>query len=207
MSDDEQIDNVSDEIDNTPEEQETPKEQVRETARRSESHAPEKDAAPEFNAITSQEAFDRAVGARLAKERAKYAGFDDLKAKASKFDELQEADKTEAQRLQDRAEAAERERDQLKRSHLIADLAADAGLPKKMWKRVSGETREEIEADITDLLEGMPKPPEQAPAPKAAAISQKPRENLRGGGTPDEEPEETDPLKLADLVPRSRLPR
>lgn len=205
MSDDDQIDNVSEETDNTPDEQEAPKEQG--TARRSEPQEPERETAHEFNAITSQEAFDKAVGARLAKERAKYAGYEDLKAKATKFDELQDANKTETERLQSRAEAAERERDQLKRTHLISDLATDAGLPKKFWKRVSGETREEIEADIADLLDGMPKPAEPAPPKQPVAITTKPRENLRGGGTPDEEPEETDPLKLADLVPRSRLPR
>ncbi len=34
-------------------------------------------------------------------------------------------------------------------------------------------------------------------------LQRKPTENLSGGGKPNEEPEETDPAKLADAIPRS----
>lgn len=57
--------------------------------------------ASEFTPITSQEDLDRKLGERLARERSKYADYDDLKAKAAKFDEADAASKTELQKLQD----------------------------------------------------------------------------------------------------------
>lgn len=55
----------------------------------------------DFKPIGSQEELDRRVGERLARERAKFADYDDLKAKAEKFDEAEAATKTELQKLQD----------------------------------------------------------------------------------------------------------
>jgi hypothetical protein len=55
----------------------------------------------EFKPITNQDELDRRVGERLARERQKFADYDDLKAKAAKFDEAQAASKTELQQLQD----------------------------------------------------------------------------------------------------------
>ena len=60
---------------------------------------PEED--PEFQPITSQEDLDRRIGDRLARERAKFGDYDDLKAKAAKYDEADAASKTELQKLQD----------------------------------------------------------------------------------------------------------
>lgn len=65
------------------------------------------DDALEFKAITSQADLDKVLGDRLARERAKYADYDDIKAKAAKVDEAAEASKTEAQKLADRIQAAE----------------------------------------------------------------------------------------------------
>lgn len=61
------------------------------------------DGAPalEFTPITSQDDFDRRIGDRLAKERTKFADYDDLKAKATKFDEADAANKSELQKAQD----------------------------------------------------------------------------------------------------------
>ena len=40
---------------------------------------------PEFQPITSQEQLNALLGDRLARERAKFADYDELKAKAEKF--------------------------------------------------------------------------------------------------------------------------
>ena len=64
--------------------------------------------APSFSAITSQEEFDRRVADRLARQRAQFKDYDDLKRKAAEFDQLTEAQKSEAQKAADRAEAAEK---------------------------------------------------------------------------------------------------
>ena len=60
--------------------------------------------AAEFKAITSQAELDKLLGDRLARERAKYADYDDLKAKATAADE---ANKTEAEKAAERIKAAE----------------------------------------------------------------------------------------------------
>lgn len=56
---------------------------------------------PEFKAISSQEDLDRIVGQRLARERSKFADYDEVKAKAAKLDEAEAANKSELQKLQD----------------------------------------------------------------------------------------------------------
>lgn len=59
-----------------------------------------------FQPITSQEELDRALGARLAREREKFADYGDLKTKAAEYDKALEAAKTEQEKA---VEAARRE--------------------------------------------------------------------------------------------------
>ncbi len=49
----------------------------------------------------TQEALDRIIGERVARERAKYADYTDLKAKAQRLAEIEEAGKSEAQKSAD----------------------------------------------------------------------------------------------------------
>ena len=51
----------------------------------------------------TQADLDRIVQERVNRERAKYEGFEDFKAKAQKYDEQEEANKTELQKAQERA--------------------------------------------------------------------------------------------------------
>lgn len=89
-----------------------------------------------FVPIDSQEALDKIVQTRLARERSKYADYDDLKAKATKFDETVEANKTDLQKAIDRADRAER---QLQAAEA---LATRAGIIAEF----------QIPADYQDLL-------------------------------------------------------
>lgn len=61
---------------------------------------------PKFEPITSQADLDRILGNRLAREREKFADYDDLKAKAAELDQKREAEKTEAEKA---VEAARKE--------------------------------------------------------------------------------------------------
>lgn len=63
---------------------------------------------PEFTAVTSQADLDKIVSARLARERSKYADYDDLKSRAAEYDKIQQASKTETQKAVERAETAEK---------------------------------------------------------------------------------------------------
>ncbi|MGI5493827.1 hypothetical protein [Microtetraspora malaysiensis] len=62
---------------------------------------------PSFTPITSQEELNKLLSDRLARERAKFADYGDLKAKAAKLDEIEEANKTEAQKTAERLAQAE----------------------------------------------------------------------------------------------------
>lgn len=54
---------------------------------------------PEFEAITSQEEFDRRISARLRRETAKYRDYDTLKSKAEQYDALAAASRTDQERV------------------------------------------------------------------------------------------------------------
>lgn len=140
-----------------------------------------------FKAITSQDDFDAAIVKRLERERNKYKGYDDFKAKAEKFDAHEAEQGSEIEKLTRRAEKAEQERDaahgdltKAQRNDLVRDIADELGLPKSLVKRVQGDSDEDIRADIADLMSGLPspskvddkksedkkEPPSQAPKPK-----------------------------------------
>jgi len=80
--------------------------------------------ADQFTPITSQDDLNKILSDRLARERAKYADYRDLKAKASKLDELEAASKTEAERAAERLALLEREATQARADALRFKIAA-----------------------------------------------------------------------------------
>lgn len=79
----------------------------------------------------TQAELDRIVQDRLARQKSQFADYDDIKARAAKFDELEEQNKTELQKAQDRAAELERQaaestqkaKDALLRSAVVAEAA------------------------------------------------------------------------------------
>ena len=61
----------------------------------------------DFTPPASQEELNRIIGERLDRERKKFSDYDDLKAKASQFDALQESKKTDEQKWQERVTTLE----------------------------------------------------------------------------------------------------
>lgn len=102
----------------------------------------------------SQDDLNRIIAERVSRERAKYADYDDLKAKAGKFDELAEAQKSEIQRATERADAAEREAAEQRAEALRLRVAHKHGIP----------------ADHLDLLSGTDEAALEARAKKVAAL-------------------------------------
>lgn len=94
-------------------------------------------AASEFTAITSQEEFDKRLSARLERERAKYADYDDIKSELTKIQdanrsELDKATEKAAQSAKDVADKdAENARLRAAIKHKLeeADVAALEGVP------------------------------------------------------------------------------
>ena len=81
---------------------------------------------------------------------------------ARRLAELEEAGKSEAQRLEDRAATAQRDRDSAVRQALVYEVALSKGLAPDLAKRLVGNTREELEADADTVL-ALVAPPEPAP--------------------------------------------
>lgn len=106
----------------------------------------------EFKAPGSQEEFDRMVADRLNRERAKFADYDDLKAKAAKFDEADQASKSELQKAIERAESAEKALTPAQSQVARLEVALEKGLTATQAKRLVGSTREELSADADELL-------------------------------------------------------
>lgn len=108
--------------------------------------------ANQFEAITSQEEFDRRLADRLRREREKYSDYDDLKAAATRLAEIEEANKTEEQKRAEQlaelqAKVAEYEtREQI--AAWKAEVAAASGVPAAA---LAGSTKEEIEAHAETL--------------------------------------------------------
>jgi hypothetical protein len=117
-------------------------------------------------AVDDQELGEKGVKALEAmKQRAREAEAwrkenEPLVAKAR---EAEEASKSEAQKAAERAAQAEREAGEAKGMALRYEVAAEAGLPLKMARRLHGSTKEELEEDARDLLETLGKPGEQKP--------------------------------------------
>lgn len=72
---------------------------------------------------------------------------------AKRLSEIEEASKTEAQRLTDRMTAAEERASKAELSAMRSEVAVEKGLTPAQAKRLVGNTREELEADAADLLE------------------------------------------------------
>ena len=109
-----------------------------------------------YVAPATQADLDRIVESRLARERAKYEGFDELKAKATKFDEIEQANLTELQKATARAEKAEAEAEKARLVILRHEVAAANNLPAVLAARLQGATREEMEADAKALADLLP---------------------------------------------------
>lgn len=98
---------------------------------------------------------DSIVKERLKREREKHADYDELKAKAEKFDAAEEASKSELQKAVERAEALEKELSGLKaqqqRTQLVASVARDTGADAELLAKMGGTTEDEIRANA-DLI-------------------------------------------------------
>lgn len=85
-------------------------------------------AADEFKAITSQEDLNKIIDARLKREREKFSDYKDLKAKATKLDEIEQANQTEAEKAAKRLADLEAELNAVRRDSLRIKIANEHGI-------------------------------------------------------------------------------
>lgn len=128
----------------------------------------------------TQEEVNRLIGERVNKVNAKYADYPDLKAKAAKYDELQEASKSETEKLMDRVNRAESERDEMRaaiaRRDLLDKVSKETGVPSNLLK---GDTEEELVSSARQIAEFAKASEPGIPKDKGGAASQK---NADDGG-------------------------
>ena len=102
----------------------------------------------------TQDEVNAIVTDRLTRDRAKYADYDDLKVKAEKFDQIEEANKTELQKANERADGLQAELDKLKNENAVRDLrtkvANETGVPVNC---LTGNTEEECIAQAKAIAE------------------------------------------------------
>lgn len=102
----------------------------------------------------TQEELNSIVNDRLKRERAKYEDYEELKAKASKLDELEEANKTELQKANDQVEALKKELTALKSANSIREIrekvSAATGIPASL---LTGETEDDCLAQAKGILD------------------------------------------------------
>lgn len=102
----------------------------------------------------SQDELNKIVQERVAKEKAKYEGYEELKEKAAKFDEQTEASKTELQKATEKAEKLEAELKSLKKAEAINvarnKVAAEMLIPASL---LHGETEEECRTEAKAILD------------------------------------------------------
>lgn len=124
----------------------------------------------EFKAITSQADLDRILGDRLARERAKFADYDEVKAKAAEFDKVSEASKSEIQKALDRAAAAEKEAEGYRQREQVQKWARDivkgSSIPADVLR---GGTEEELRAHFEQLKALAPAAPRRTAVPAGKA--------------------------------------
>ena len=111
-----------------------------------------------FKPVTSQADLDRIIGERVARERGKYADYDEIKAKAAKFDEAQAASLSEIERERQAREAAESELNKYRTREQVTkwaeEITKDSGVPASALR---GSTREELEEHF-NVLSSLLKP-------------------------------------------------
>lgn len=95
----------------------------------------------------TQDEVNAIVGKRLAEEKSKFADYEEIKAKATKFDEAEEANKSELQKAVERANNLEAELNERKKNDEVRQtrekIANETGIPANL---LTGDTEEACKA-------------------------------------------------------------
>lgn len=102
----------------------------------------------------TQAEVDSIIQGRLGKERAKFSDYEALKEKAARFDEIEEANKSELQKATERADELQKQLDELTKASALRDIkstvAKETGVPEHL---LSGATEEDCRAQAKQILE------------------------------------------------------
>lgn len=101
----------------------------------------------------TQSELNAIIGDRLAQERKKYADYDELKGKAAKFDEAEEASKTELQKAKELNADLQKKLDAFQKADnerkLKEKISQETGVPVSVLR---GETEEDLRSQAEEIL-------------------------------------------------------
>ena len=121
---------------------------------------------------TDDSQVDWKAKAREWEKRAKQntARIAELEPKATQFDALEQASKSDIERFQEKLAETQRQATEAERRALVASVALEKGLPASLARRLQGETQAELEADAEELLAQFPQTDNgpRRPAPDAS---------------------------------------
>lgn len=150
--------------------------------------APALQPASDYKAPATQEELDRIIAERLTRQKSKYSDYDELKAQANKLKEIEDAQKTEQERLTEQVKAANAKASeyetQLAKAQLESSrhlLAAQYGIGPDHFRYIVGDTPEEREEAAVGISQMLQAAKGQQPT---APPSNRPQEALRPGATP-----------------------
>jgi hypothetical protein len=107
-------------------------------------------AGSEFQAITSQEDLNKVISDRVKRERAKFADYADLKTRAARLDEIEQASKSDFEKATERITSAEQRAQAAEQQLARFRVANSKGIPD--WADfLTGSDESEMEA-AADLI-------------------------------------------------------
>ena len=118
---------------------------------------------------------------------------------ARRLAEIEASGKTEQERLAEARRTADERAVTAERESARLRVALKKGLTEAQVRRLVGDTEEELEADADELLATFATPESESDRD----LPHRPRERLRPGARPEATPDETDPAKLAEAIPRA----
>lgn len=160
------------------------------------------DGSSDYQPPETEDEFNRIIAKRLERERAKFGDYDDLKAKAAKYDETEQANQSEMEKLQAAmsekdAQLAELPQHVRKQAIRFASKATHAGFldPEDALLNIDVDLSDDdaVDAALTELAERKPhlvRPEDPAPGPRSAQRPKPPKGEPLGSAEGDDSAKE-----------------
>jgi hypothetical protein len=166
MADDDTQDSGTDQQDNGQQgqQQNDGGQQGRDDAARQEHEESVRQEAEDKGKTLTQAEVDKIVADRVARERKKFADYDDLKKKAARLQQIEDGQKTEAQKLNDQLAAQSVELQELRVEKIRRAAASAAGLDPDLAEFITAADEGEATEQARKLAERL-KSNTRSPAP------------------------------------------
>ena len=149
----------------------------------------------------TQADIDRVVEQRLARERQKFADYDQVKADAAELAKIRDGEKSELQKLQEQLDSEREARSTAEKEAAAGkrtQYGIDKGLPPALAKKLQSGTNEELDAEIQELLPHIAKPEVKHVVTTSGGL----RSGASGSGSSNADPKERAANAIRQLFDR-----